>query len=129
MELTSKNVNEVFKDCLFNDPSEATAENTTAIEGIRAKYGLQTSKLKEHEDDIFSMLMQLPKPFRKSVGGGWSFLNACMNDKEHQWTDAQYIMEQLFILGIGIGKVESLFPRKMWSILPGSVPYYAVIDK
>jgi hypothetical protein len=37
-------------------------------------------------------------------------------------------MEGLFCLGMAIGKVECLMPRKMWTILPGGMPYYLVKD-
>jgi hypothetical protein len=35
-------------------------------------------------------------------------------------------MEQLILLGVGIGKVKSLMPREMWDVLPGGMPYYVV---
>ena len=35
-------------------------------------------------------------------------------------------MEELFCLGIAIGRVECLIPREMWKILPGGVPYYVI---
>jgi len=69
----------------------------------------------------------LPEQFKGSAGGGWSFLNACDDKHGNQWTDLHLRMEQLFQLGIGIGKVKCLMPRAMWSALPGGMPYYAVI--
>ncbi len=35
-------------------------------------------------------------------------------------------MEDLFALGVGIGRVKLLLPRNMWRMLPGGMPYYSV---
>ncbi len=72
------------------------------------------------------MLDELPDSFKKSGGGGMSFQNACVDKQGNQWTDFHQRMEQLFQLGIGIGKVELLMPREMWAMLPGGMPYYAI---
>ena len=49
-----------------------------------------------------------------------------MDRDEHQWTGEHRVMEQLFVLGIGIGHVRYCFPRDMWKSLPGSMPYMIV---
>jgi hypothetical protein len=59
------------------------------------------------------------------AGGGWSFLQACVNRDGEMWTDSHRIMENLFLLGIAIEKANSLLPRELWSRLPGGVPYLA----
>ena len=35
-------------------------------------------------------------------------------------------MEDLFCLGIAIGKVQYCLPRETWSLLPGGVPYLMI---
>lgn len=32
-------------------------------------------------------------------------------------------MEELLVMGIGLGLANWLMPRQMWSIFPGSMPY------
>jgi hypothetical protein len=75
---------------------------------------------------IETMLDELPDEFKKTGGGGMSFLNACNDKHGNQWTDLHQRMEQLFQLDIGIGKVKCLMPREMWGILPDGMPYYVV---
>jgi hypothetical protein len=36
------------------------------------------------------------------------------------------MMDKLFSMGIAVGLVKAYFPRRMWSILPGGMPYYVV---
>ena len=125
MELTSKNVESIFIDCLFRD-GEDTSDPAIA-EGVTSKFGFHKGRLESHRDAITNMLSQLPKEFHKDGGGGMTFLNACNNAKGEQWTVEHHIMEQLFTLGQACKKVQCLMPREMWSVLPGGMPYYAVV--
>ena len=125
MELTSQNVEFVFMDCLFQE-GQNTSDPVIA-EGITSKFGFHKGRLESHRDAITNMLSQLPKEFHKDSGGGWTFLNACNNAKGEQWTGEHRIMEQLFTLGQACEKVQCLMPREMWSVLPGGMPYYAVV--
>ena len=124
MNLTSKNVTSIFEDCLFKD-DENTSDPVIA-EGIMSTFGFHKERLESYKDDIYSILSQLPSEFQANGGGGMSFLNACNNKQGKQWTGFHAVMEQLFVLGQAIGKVKCLMPRKMWKILPGGMPYYAV---
>lgn len=38
----------------------------------------------------------------------------------------QLNVQELMILGLGIGKVVYCLPREVWSVLPGGVPYFMV---
>lgn len=124
MELTSQNVEETFIDCLCETQESLDG---IIIEGIVAKYKFDTDKLEIHKTDIETMLAELPTEFRKDGGGGWSFVNACVDKNGNQWTDLHQRMEQLFCLGIAIGKVQCTLPREMWEMLPGGMPYYAIL--
>lgn len=127
MKLTATNVNETFMKCLFED--DEPKDNAVISEGIMRKFGFNPKRLHENEENIFSMLQQLPNEFMESGGGGMSFLNAC-NDKDgNQWSDLHQTMEQLLVLGIAIGKARIQFPREMWSAFPGGVPYFVVLNK
>ena len=122
--LNPERVNAVFMDCLFRD-GEDTSKHVKA-EGIVRNVEFHPERLESHRAEIVAMLDELPEQFQEKSGGGWSFLNACNDKHGNQWTGLHQTMEQLFQLGIGIGKVKSLIPREMWSALPGGMPYYVV---
>lgn len=122
--LDPERVNAVFMDCLFKD-GEDTSKYVKA-EGIQHTVGFNPERLQSHKAEIEAMLDELPDEFKKSGGGGWSFLNACNDKRGNQWTGLHQRMEQLFQLGIGISKVQYQMPREMWSILPGGMPYLVV---
>lgn len=126
MELTSKNVDSIFMDCLFEEDTEENKKKAIMVEGIISKFGLNPDAIKKHKGDVYSMLKQLPKMFQKNGGGGWSFLNACNREDGTQWTGLHATMEQLVVLGIASGYVKYTMPREMWKVLPGGVPYFSV---
>ena len=128
MELTSENVERVFRECLSD---EKEGDNVRLVEAVHAnvKMAMRLDKLKFYQEEIQGMLMQLPRKFRETDGGGWSFLNLCTREDGTQWTGSHATMEQLVCLGIGAGKMKYLLPRSMWNILPGGMPYLAVLDK
>jgi hypothetical protein len=122
--LNAEHVNAVFMDCLFRD-GEDTSKHVKA-EGIVRDVGFHPERLESHKAEIVAMLDELPEQFHEKSGGGWSFLNACNDKHGNQWTGLHQTMEQLFQLGIGVGKVKSLMPRAMWGALPGGMPFYVV---
>lgn len=126
-ELNHKNVKDTFTQCLLND----NVNNITPIcvEGITGSFKFHPDKIKDNESDINDYLMQLPKQFRMSVGGGWSFLNACITENGSMWTDSHMAVEWLMLLGIAIDRVKFLTPRYFWNALPGGIPYFGIIDK
>ena len=117
-------VESVFVDCLFKKDEDQSGH--VKAEGITMSVGFHPGRLEGNRAKIKEWLSSLPDEFKTSKGGGWSFLNAC-NDKDgNQWTGLHQRMEQLFLLGIGIGKVKCLMSREMWAVLPGGMPYYSV---
>ncbi len=118
-------VNAVFMDCLFRD-GEDTSKHVVA-EGVTRNVGFHPERLKSHKAEIEAILAELSPEFHETGGGGMSFLNACNDKHGNQWTGLHQRMEQLFQLGIGIGKVKCLMPREMWSALPGGMPYYVIM--
>ena|SRR3989344_1243104 len=123
-KLNPERVESIFKDCLFRQ-GENTANHIKA-EGITCIVGFHPERLTRHREEISAMLDELPNDFKGSGGGGMSFLNACNDRHGNQWTGLHQRMEQLFQLGIGIGKVKCLAPRNEWSALPGRMPYYVI---
>ena len=123
-KLNSQKVEQTFRDCLFKDGEDTT--NHIMAEGIMTNVGFHPDRLESHKPTIEEMLAELPKEFNEATGGGWSFLNACNDKNGDQWTGLHQTMEQLFLLGIAMGKVKIQLPREMWSVLPGGMPYLVV---
>lgn len=125
-KLTSENVHRIFQDSLFRDGEDTTG--AIIVDGITVKVGFHPDRLQAHADEIRAMLMELPEGFRRSGGGGWSFLNACDDRHGRQWTGLHIVMSELFLLGEGVGLVKCMLPRELWSVLAGGVPYYEILD-
>ena|SRR3990167_5404338 len=129
--ITAEKVSEIFKDCLFKDEEMIEGKPIIApveVEGIISRFGFHPDRIKIHAGEIIELLNELPEEFKEKTGGGWSFLNAC-NDKEgRQWGEHNN-MEQLFSLGIAIGKVKYCMPKEMWSMLPGGMPYLVILKE
>ncbi|MCK9460619.1 MAG: hypothetical protein M0R80_13355 [Proteobacteria bacterium] len=98
------------------------------VEGVITNFKFHPGRLSNHREDIISMLNDLPEDFQKDKGGGWSFLNACVDRLGRQWGEHINI-EQLLVLGIAIKYAKILLPRDMWNILPGGMPYFSVGDE
>jgi hypothetical protein len=124
--ITSNRVNEIFMDCLFKEDEDHT--NHILVKAIMSDIGFHPQRLESHRKDVEELLDDLPVSFKQSSGGGMSFLNACVDKNGTQWGEHRN-MEQLFALGMGLGIVEECAPRKMWSILPGGMPYYVIKDE
>lgn len=122
--LNAELVGAVFQDCLLKD-SEDNNQDRIEAEGI-GKVEFHSGRLESHRAKIEEMLDELPDEFKRELGGGYSFLAACNNKHGQQWTSFHQRMEQLFLLGIGIGKVKALFPRELWPALSGGMPYYVI---
>lgn len=126
--LTASAVRTIFLDCLFKAGEEPLHSTAVVAEGIIDKYGFHPGRLEGHKPAIMQLLMCLPDTFRESVGGGWSFLQACKDNQGNHWGE-HIDMEQLFSLGIATGQAEYLMKREMWRVLPGGVPYIVIKDK
>ena len=125
--LSVDNVHNVFLSCL----AEGSASHpTVTVQGIMATAHFAIAELELCKADIAGMLAQLPPPFqpvKSGGGGGWSFLNAC-NDKDNNlWTGDHRTMDMLFMLGIATGQAAWCMPRDDWLVLPGGMPYVAVV--
>lgn len=125
--LDSQQVEDTFIDCVPEE--EGGGVDPEEFDMIVAPVIIDKAKAREHGELIVAMLMELPENFRESVGGGWTFLNACDDRHGTQWTGLHLRMGQLFVLGEAIGMVKCMFPRDMWDVLPGGMPFYVVLDK
>jgi hypothetical protein len=124
MKLTSKNVTQLFKDCLYNE-----GENTddhVKTEAIKMIVGFDPKRLKENKENILDLLKEFPDSFMKSGGGGMSFVNMCQDKNGIQWTDFHSTMDELVALGIASGQMSYVLPRNIWRHLPGGMPYLVI---
>lgn len=124
--LTPERVSELFRTCLFADGEDQI--NHVAVYGITINVGFHPDRLKACSNHIQVLLKELPDQFMKSKGQGGSFLNLCMDRYDNQWTGMHKVMQELVLLGMGIGVVECLVPKELWSTLPGGMPYYVIDD-
>lgn len=123
MELTSKNVHIILIDCFFESKEDVT--DPVMVEGVMRNLGLNRARLISHKKEILSMLKELPENFQKDIGGGWSFLNACVRKDGVQW-GGQESVDELLCLGLGINAIEYCLPRDVWNVLPGGMPYFSI---
>jgi len=124
MNLSSNNVTKTFMDCLFKNDEDKT--NHVKVEGIVSIFGFYPERLQSHYEDIKSMLSELPIDFRTTHGGGMSFLEACNDCNGIQWTGEHQVMEQLFVMAIGLDLAKYCSPKETWQVFPGGVPYIAI---
>lgn len=122
MKLTAENVENTFKACL----AENEESDGIIIDGVAIRAKFNQTLLAEHKQAIADMLKQLPNEFQADGGGGWSFLNMCVDANGNQWTDFHRTMDMLVTLGVATDMVQFLMPREMWKMLPGGMPYIAI---
>ncbi len=132
MILSAKVVHETLLDCLFpeGDGDVSIIEvpaDSISVDGIMNRFIFRREAVERHRTEIEAMLAELPDNFQKDKGGGWSFLQACMDRQDNQWGEHRD-MAALFALGMAIGRVEYLLPRPMWGALPGGMPYLVVTN-
>lgn len=104
---------------------DEVAAGAVLVDGVVHKFGFHPQRLVEVKPEVDALLRMLPDQFRTDIGGGWSFLNACMDRDGRQWGEHRDI-ERLVCLGVGVGSATFVFPREMWKQLPGGMPYFAV---
>lgn len=122
MQLTSSRVESIFIDCLFNE-GEDTGNHIDAY-GVKLMVGFNPVMIEKHKPEIEAMLKELPDEFKQTIGGGSSFLVACLNNKDEQWADSHTSIDQLLCLGIATQLVDFNAPRNLWRSLPGGMPYF-----
>lgn len=123
--LTTKNVEAVFKDCLFRDNDSSVEPVRT--EGVTFNARFHPERLQAHRQTIHNMLAELPEKFKQSNGvGGDSFLNTYKDKDGNNWASLHLTQGMLVQLGLAIGEIEYPMPRDVWPVLPGGLPYIMV---
>jgi hypothetical protein len=109
MENIAEKVNKIFMECLFMDEEIAQMrkeglaqpKDAVIVEGITQNFGLHPVRLEACRDLVKEIIEEMPTEFRKTKGGGWSFLNLCNDKNGVQWADLHRTMEQLVVLAVG----------------------------
>lgn len=125
--ISARALEDVLIDSLWTDTELETKDRSTlpVYYGIVNNYSFNPERVEKHQPQILQWLDALPSEFKKSGGGGMSFLNMCVDKNGTQWGQ-HHNMEMLILLGMAIGKVSYPIPREYWGTLPGSVPYITV---
>lgn len=126
-KLSTDAVRAIARKVLFKDDEITDGkppENAIIVDGIMRKYAFHPERVAAAKPEIDALLAELPDAFRKDKGGGWSFLNACMDKNDNQWGEHPD-MEMLICLGIA-AKSASWVMKDMANILPGGMPYFEV---
>jgi hypothetical protein len=118
----------IWNACFFVDAMDRP-EDLVRVDGIITSVPFSRTRVGNHAAEIKVLLLELPEQFRRSAGGGWTFLNACTDRRGRFWTGEHTAMEQLVLLGVAAGLVSWTLPRDLWSILPGGMPYLRVEDQ
>lgn len=129
-------VTEILIDCLLTDDEavqlglagsvEREVELPECIvkcEGVIIGAGLMKARLETYRDEVKGFLNQLPDKFHDK---GESFLAACADEKGNQWTGMHKSVDELFVLGIGLGFVTLLGKGKLALMMPGGLPYIQI---
>jgi hypothetical protein len=121
-------VHSIMMACLFKEEErEEPKKGYVDVTGINIRVGFHPERLKSHKDEVLIILKNLPETFLESKGGGWTFLNACIDREGEQWGQHS-TMNELLMLGLGLGLVRIPIPREAWGALPGGMPYFTVLD-
>lgn len=141
--LSSQRVEELFGACLWADAdltdeqkkaidNGIAPEESVIVEGIMNRAGFSPERLQSHRAEIVELLSELPTEFFTAAlggGGGWSFLNLCMDKDGVQWTSFHRTQDMLIQLGIAIGAANYMLERSAWSMFPGGMPYVVITEK
>ena len=122
MKINSDDLHLVFVDCLFKDGEDT--EGYVEVEGVQLHVGFHPERLEGHRKEIEDMLGDLPEEFK----AGWTFLNMNQDKSGAQWADLHLSMDELVVLGLALELITFTFPRAMWDVLPGGVPYIKVSE-
>lgn len=126
-------VEAILLDCLFRKDElhgETPPPNAVQADGPVTQFHFHRERLNSHREEVRAILRLLSIEFVSTAqggGGGWSFLQGCVDKNGTLWTGLQRRVEQLLALGMALGYVTCQIPREYWAVLPGGVPYYEIM--
>jgi hypothetical protein len=122
----AERVDALALDSMYRGPHEAT-EDVIRKEGVKVECVVHTfffhpERVRANKDAIAAVIAEMDPVFNKFPAGGASFLQLCMDKNGYQWGE-HYNCEMLIALAIATKQGGWCFPRGMWNILPGGMPY------
>lgn len=128
-ENTAVWVDNILRHCLFTDDEykkgEPAPSDAVVVNGIMRNFALHPGRLAEKKEEVREILNLMNDAFHIQHGGGWSFLNLCMDKNDNHWAEHP-TMEVLVALAIA-EKLGTWLPpyemREMWKALHGGMPY------
>lgn len=120
-KLNAKKVFDLFLDCFYEDnelEDGKCPKDAIYVTGISENFGFNPVKIKEHKEEIDNLIDEVNDMFDEGI----PFVMLPFDKDGNQWGE-QIDGERLMCLGIATGKLVYCFPREMWHILPGGVPY------
>ena len=124
--IESQQVTKIFLESMI-DPSGAESIDHAKVQGLVGIALLSTSILEKYRDTVKNWLSQFESAFYESTGGGYTFLNLCYTADGEQWIGEQRVMNELVMLGIGLGLCDWLM-FEMRQAFPDNVPYVVIKD-
>lgn len=126
--LSAERVNSLISDCLFT--AEEMVDGNPVVDpvvadGVMLRLRFHPDRLASVAADIRALLAELSSNFFPSGGGGHSFLALCQDKHGRQWGEHSDC-DALLCLAIGIGAARFPFPRDVWTMLPGGMPYLVI---
>lgn len=121
--ISSQEIRSMFMDSLFK-PEELPASGTpdegtfVRVEGIVGGFGFHPERVKTHAPRLKEIIAELDPNFLV----GWTFLNLPFDKNGNQWGE-QPTANEFMCLSMANGLARYQFPREMWEVLPGGVPY------
>lgn len=104
-EVTEEKVDSVFLLCLFKGGDKKKTKKVTCF---KMDVVFDVRALTEYEEEIVDMLDNLSMHFRS----GASFIWACIDKYGRTWTTDEDIMQELFLLGLAVGRVRHFEHRQ-----------------
>lgn len=93
------------------------------VEGIATGFVFHPERLTADRVEVEAIISEVvTDEFFRGKGGGWSFLQLCVDRQDRQWAEHP-TMEALVCVAMGLGLAGYCLPRKFWKDLPGGVPY------
>lgn len=132
MKDIAERIQAIMQDCLYNDKECAELSlsphghipppDSVVVDGIVRSFAFHPGRLQKNKEKIAEILREMPANFQQKTGGGWSFLNLCMDKNGDLWGQHPN-MEELVVLGIATKQAAYCLPKELWNALPGGMPY------
>lgn len=111
----------LYRDAELTSPTIAPV-GAVMVDGVMGNFAFHPGRIAAHKADIAELCNELPDEFQKSKGGGWSFLNLCVDKHGNHWGE-HHTCNELVVLAIGSGQGGFCMPRENWGIFPGGMPF------